>query len=41
LKKHATLDEENLVKESLHIAADLCIYTNHNIKTLILEDENE
>jgi ATP-dependent HslUV protease subunit HslV len=38
LKKHAALDEEELVKESLHIAADLCIYTNHNIKTLILED---
>ena len=37
LKKHTTLDEEDLVKESLHIAADLCIYTNHNIKTLILD----
>ena len=38
LKKHATqLDEEELVKESLKIAADLCIYTNDNIKTLILE----
>ncbi len=40
LKKHTSLDEEELVKESLHIAADLCIYTNHNIKTLILEDKN-
>jgi ATP-dependent HslUV protease subunit HslV len=39
LKLHANLDEETLVKESLHIAADLCIYTNHNIKTLILKDE--
>ncbi len=38
LKKHATLNEEELVKESLHIAGDLCIYTNHNIKTLTLED---
>ncbi len=38
LKQHATLEEEALVKESLSIAADLCIYTNHNIKTLILED---
>jgi ATP-dependent HslUV protease, peptidase subunit HslV len=38
LKKHASLDEETLVTESLHIAADLCIYTNHNIKTLILKD---
>jgi ATP-dependent HslUV protease subunit HslV len=38
LKKHAALDEETLVTESLHIAGDLCIYTNHNIKTLVLED---
>ena len=38
LKKHTLLDEETLVKESLGVAADLCIYTNHNIKTLILED---
>jgi len=40
LKKHSTLDEEDLIKESLHIAADLCIYTNHNIKTLKLEDNH-
>ena len=38
LKKHKSeMDEEELVKESLTIAADLCIYTNHNIKTLTLE----
>ena len=38
LKKHKSeMDEEELVKESLSIAADLCIYTNHNIKTLTLE----
>lgn len=38
LKKHKSdMDEEELVKESLGIAADLCIYTNHNIKTLTLE----
>lgn len=36
LKMHSDLDEETLVKESLHIAADLCIYTNHEIKTLVL-----
>lgn len=36
LKMHSNLDEETLVKESLHIAADLCIYTNHEIKTLVL-----
>ncbi|PHQ89678.1 MAG: HslU--HslV peptidase proteolytic subunit [Sulfurimonas sp.] len=38
LKKHSQLNEEELVRESLGIAADLCIYTNHNIKTLILEE---
>lgn len=37
LKAHATLDPQTLVSESLRIAADLCIYTNHNIKTLSLE----
>lgn len=36
LHKHATLCEEELVKESLEIAADLCIYTNNNIKILEL-----
>jgi len=36
LDKHASLSEEELVKESLKIAADLCIYTNHNIKILEL-----
>ena len=37
LKKHSNLDEEALIKESLNIAGDLCIYTNHNIKTLTLQ----
>ena len=32
LKKHAAhLSAEQVVQESLHIAADICIYTNHNI----------
>ncbi len=32
LKKHAeALSAEEMVKESLHIAADICIYTNHNL----------
>jgi ATP-dependent HslUV protease, peptidase subunit HslV len=31
LKKHAThLSSEEMVKEALTIAADICIYTNHN-----------
>lgn len=37
LDRHATLDEETLVKESLKIASELCIYTNDNIKTYVLE----
>ncbi len=36
LEKHSNLSEDELVKESLHIAGDLCIYTNHNIKILEL-----
>ncbi len=32
LKTHApNLTAEEIVKESLHIAADICIYTNHNL----------
>jgi ATP-dependent HslUV protease subunit HslV len=32
LKKHAPhLTAEEIVKESLNIAADICIYTNHNL----------
>ena len=32
LKKHApSLSAEDIVRESLHIAADICIYTNHNL----------
>jgi ATP-dependent HslUV protease subunit HslV len=40
LKKHTNLDEETLVKESLLIASDLCIYTNNSIKILKLEEKN-
>ncbi len=38
LKRHASMDEEALVKESLLIASELCIYTNNNIKLLSLEN---
>lgn len=32
LKKHSqNMTAEELVTESLHIAADICIYTNHNL----------
>ncbi|AII14745.1 heat shock protein HslVU, ATP-dependent protease subunit [Campylobacter iguaniorum] len=39
LDKFGSLDEENLVKESLKIAGEICIYTNTNIKTYALWDE--
>jgi len=38
LKRHADMDEEALVKESLQIASELCIYTNNNIKLLSLDN---
>lgn len=37
LFKHTQMDEEELVKEALMIAGELCIYTNQNIKTLKIE----
>ncbi|ARE79970.1 ATP-dependent protease subunit HslV [Campylobacter helveticus] len=40
LQKHAqNLDEEELVKSSLTIAGEICVYTNTNIKTYVIEDE--
>ena len=36
LDKHANLEPRELVKESLGVASDLCIYTNKNIKILEL-----
>ena len=41
LKRHGNLDGETLIKESLKIASEICIYTNDNIKTLSLKEENE
>lgn len=38
LHKHTDMDPEELVKESLMVAAELCIYTNKNIKLLKIED---
>jgi ATP-dependent HslUV protease subunit HslV len=38
LKKHAPhLTAEEMVRESLHIAADICIYTNHNLLLEVLK----
>ena len=37
LKKHAKdMSAEDIVRESLHIAADICIYTNHNLVVEVL-----
>ncbi len=38
LQRHSDLDEEILVKESLKIASELCIYTNDHIKIYTLEE---
>jgi ATP-dependent HslUV protease subunit HslV len=38
LAKHSDLNPVDLVKESLMIAGELCIYTNQNIKILEIED---
>lgn len=37
LAKHSNLPPEELVRESLMIAGELCIYTNQNIKILTIE----
>jgi len=38
LAKHSKLKPVDLVKESLMLAGELCIYTNKNIKILEIED---
>ncbi len=39
LKKHAPdISAQELVEESLHIAADICIYTNHNLTILEIDE---
>jgi ATP-dependent HslUV protease subunit HslV len=40
LNRHAILDEEKLVYESLLIASELCIYTSDKIKHFTLEKES-
>ncbi len=41
LAKHSNLDEEKLVKASLEIAGEICIYTNTNINIYSIEDTKE
>ena len=38
LDKFGNLNEEELVKESLKIASEICIYTNNHIKTYAIWD---
>ncbi|MFH1809026.1 MAG: ATP-dependent protease subunit HslV [Pseudomonadota bacterium] len=36
LLKHSTLPADRVVREAIHIAADICVYTNHDITVLEL-----
>jgi ATP-dependent HslUV protease subunit HslV len=39
MKKHASqMTAEEMVRESLNIAADICIYTNHNLVVETLDN---
>ena len=37
LIKHTSMNAEGIARESLNIAADICIYTNHNIVSETIE----
>ena len=37
LMKHTDLDAEAIVREALDVAADICIYTNHNVNIEVLK----
>ncbi|MGB1841918.1 MAG: HslU--HslV peptidase proteolytic subunit, partial [Longimicrobiales bacterium] len=39
LKEHSELDAASLVRRSLEIAGDICIYTNRDIVVLELGDD--
>lgn len=41
LLAHSTLSAPEVVRESLTIAADICIYTNHDISVLELDEDSE
>jgi ATP-dependent HslUV protease subunit HslV len=36
LTRHSSLSAHQIVEESLHAAADICIYTNHNVTIEVL-----
>lgn len=37
LKKYSSLSAKEIVEEALNTAADICIYTNHNINVEVIE----
>lgn len=41
LFKHSTLSAKDIVQEAMNIAADICVYTNHEITIDVLTDEKE
>jgi len=38
LTKHSSLDAQTIVEESLKIAADICIYTNHHLTIEVIKE---
>ena len=38
LLDHTELDADTIVEKALHIAADICIYTNHNLTIEALDE---
>jgi ATP-dependent HslUV protease subunit HslV len=41
LLKHSDLDAETITREALSVAADICIYTNHNLTIESLDTGKE
>ena len=39
VRHNEDMDAEDIVKNSLLIASEICVYTNSNIKTIVLEDK--
>lgn len=39
LLKHSTLDAEEIAREAMQIAGDICVFTNHNLTVEVLEKE--
>ncbi len=41
LHKHTQLGADEVVREALHITADICLYTNHDVNVETLVDESK